>query len=35
MELLKNPSFSRYYYTVLLDKSYYSFETIDEIKFWT
>ena len=35
MELLKNPSFNRYYYTVFLDKSWYSFETYDEIKFWT
>jgi hypothetical protein len=35
MELLKNPSFNRYYYTVFLDKICYSFETTDEIKFWT
>jgi hypothetical protein len=33
MELLKNPSFNRYYYTFFLDKSWYSFETFDEIKF--
>jgi hypothetical protein len=33
MELITNPSFNRYYYTVFLDKGWYSFETIDEIKF--
>lgn len=33
MELLKNPSFNRYYCTVFLDKSWYSFETNNEIKF--
>jgi hypothetical protein len=33
MELLKNPSFNRYYYTAFLDKRWYSFKTNDEIKF--
>jgi hypothetical protein len=32
MELLKD-SFNRYYYTVFLDKSWYSLETTNEIKF--
>ena len=35
MELLKNPSSKRYYYAVFLEKSWYNFQTIGEIKFWT